>query len=138
MIEALDWVGDGMGRCRRLLGNLSSLALLAISTPGGDLGSQAGPEKTAVCPDSWVGQIVNGVKDGLPEAGRDQGAENVRRSIHHDGGPLHLNHRHSKGRRGLADFPSTRSHIRGCHILYIYLSAKHKTLTMPWLHLTNV
>ncbi len=45
--ETLDWIGDGLGRCRWLFSHLSPLALLAILTPGGNLGCQARPDKMA-------------------------------------------------------------------------------------------
>jgi hypothetical protein len=54
MAEALDWVGDGLGRHCRLLHYLSPLALLAITTPGGYLGHQAATWDTRQGQTKWL------------------------------------------------------------------------------------
>jgi hypothetical protein len=45
MARALNRVGDGLGRHCRLLGNRSTLTMLAITTPGGYLGTRQGQTK---------------------------------------------------------------------------------------------
>ena len=68
--EAAAGDGDGLKRCGVLAGNFATLTMLAISTPGGDVGGHAFPEPSGSdqppgCSDARMGQPVNGGEDFL-------------------------------------------------------------------------